>query len=94
MLRLSETRKDKWATTQRAKPRDELDELDQFFDDVKGMKYDDSEEEKVHKSSKKNKKNTSNDDGLSSMSEIEDDLPARKPNKKARLGYYHFSSHL
>lgn len=87
MLRLSETRKDKWAATQRAKPRDELEELDQFFDDVKGMKYDeDSEEEKVHKSGKKSKKHASNDDDPSSMSEIEDDLPARKPSKKARLG--------
>lgn len=84
MLRLSETRKDKWTATQRAKPRDELEELDQFFDDVKGMKYDDSEDDTMHK---KNKKlNPNKYDDLSSMSEIEDDLPARKPNKKARLG--------
>lgn len=88
MLRLAETRKDKWTAAQRAKPRDELEELDQFFDDVKGMKYDDdSEADEMHKSTKKSKKNKSNkDEDLSSMSEIEDDLPPRKPNKKARLG--------
>ena len=88
MLRLSETRKDKWATGQRAKPRDELDELNQFFDDVKGMKYEGSDEgEEVHKNERKrSKKRDSREDDISSMSEIEDDLPTRKANKKARPG--------
>lgn len=68
MMRFAEARGDKHASVKRAKPMDELDKLNSFFDEVQGMRYEDGDKN----SSKKAKKNKKEND--SDISEIEDDL--------------------
>lgn len=71
MMRFTEARAGKHASGKRAKPVDELDGLDSFFDEVQGMRYEDGA--KSSSNSSKKVKRSKKEDG-SDISEIEDDL--------------------